>query len=106
MSKILDVLKWPVLGASFALMVGCASDGSVEAMAKEAKAAAAAAQESADAAQDTADEADAKATEALIIAKEANTKAGKAGGMAKSADFRATRNSKKIDRMFKKAMYK
>ncbi len=99
MSKIIDVLKWPVLGASFALMVGCASDGSVEAMAKEANAAAMTA-------QDTADDADAKATEALIIAKEANAKAGKAGGMAKAADFTAMRNSKKIDRMFKKAMYK
>ncbi len=106
MSIITKAMKWSVLGLALSLMIGCGSGGNLEAMVNDAKAKAEAATAAAEEATLAAEDADGKATEALIIAKDADKKASKAAGLAKAAQFTADRNTQKIERMFKKSMYK
>lgn len=95
-------LKLAAMGAAISLAVGCAETGGV----KEAQSAADAAKAEAAAAKADAAAAMAKAEEALAAANEAKETASQARGYARSAEFISKRNSKKIDRMFKKSMYK
>lgn len=98
-----NLLKLSVAAMSLSLIVGCATSGGdtgeMESQIQDAK------QASMDA-QGTADEAMAKAEAALSAANEAKELANNANGLAKSAQFTADQNAEKIDRMFKKSMYK
>jgi len=97
------LLKLSVAAMSLSLMVGCATQGGasgdMEAQVQQAK-------QTAMDAQQTANDAKAKAEAALSAANEAKEMAKNANGLAKSAQFTADRNAEKIDRMFKKSMYK
>jgi hypothetical protein len=106
MSKMLKATTWTALALSMGLIFGCSSNSNLEAMVNEAKAAADAAKTEASSASGAAMQADAKAEEALLIAKEAGEKADKAYGVARAADYQVNRLAQKVDRMFKKSMYK
>lgn len=106
MSKLLKATTWTALALSMGLIFGCSSNSNLEAMVNEAKATADAAKAEASQATGAAGQADAKAEEALLIAKEASEKANRAYGVARAADFQIGRLSQKVDRMFKKSMYK
>ena len=106
MSKMVKATAWTALALALGLTFGCSSNSNLEAMVNDAKATADSAKEAASAADDAAAEADSKATEALILAKEAKEKTEKAYGVARAAEFQANRNGQKIERMFKKSMYK
>lgn len=96
------LLKLSAAAMSLSLIVGCATNGGngeMEAQIQEA-------QQAAMDAQTTADEAKAQAEAALSAANEAKELAKNANGLAKSAQFTADQNAEKIDRMFKKSMYK
>jgi len=96
-----NALKWSGLVLSLALLGGCANTGNQDLakMVDQAK-------QQAASAQTTANDANAKAEAAMQAANDAKTAADNAAGLAKSAQFTADSNSKKIDRMFKKSMYK
>lgn len=98
-----NLLKLSVAAMALSLTVGCAtnggSGGEMEAQIQEAK-------QAASDAQTTADEAKAEAEAAMSAANEAKELAKNANGLAKSAQFTADKNAEKIDRMFKKSMYK
>lgn len=97
------LLKLSAAAMSLSLVVGCASNGGAEG---EMEAQIQEAQQAAMDAQTTADEAKAEAEAALSAANEAKELAKNANGLAKSAQFTADQNAEKIDRMFKKSMYK
>ncbi|MGD8428774.1 MAG: Lpp/OprI family alanine-zipper lipoprotein [Ectothiorhodospiraceae bacterium] len=95
------LLKLSAAAMSLSLVVGCATQASndMQAQIDEAKSQAMDAQQ-------TATDAQAKAEAAMQAANDAKEMAQEAQGLAKSAQFTADQNSKKIDRMFKKSMYK
>lgn len=103
MSKLVKATVWTAFALALGLTFGCSSNSSV---ADDALATANAAKAAAAAADDAAADADSKATEALILAKQAVEKANKAYGVARAAEFQSNRNGQKIERMFKKSMYK
>lgn len=106
MSKILKATSWTALALSLGLVFGCGSNSNLEAMVNEAKANAAAAMTKAQEADAKANSADGKAEEAILLAQEAGAKADRAYGVARAADYQVNRLSDKVDRMFKKSMYK
>lgn len=95
------LLKLSAAAASLSLVVGCATQasGDMQAQIDEALQTANSAQTSANRAQATADQ-------ALQSANEAKRMAAEAQSVARSAQQTADQNSEKIDRMFKKSMYK
>jgi hypothetical protein len=105
MSKILKATSVTALALSLGLIAGC-GNSNLEAMVNEAKANAAAAMTKAQEADSRANSADGKAEEAILLAQEAGAKADRAYGIARAADFQVNRLSEKVDRMFKKSMYK
>lgn len=106
MSKFLKASSWTALALSLGLIVGCGSNSNLEAMVNDAKANAEAAMTKANEAYGIASSADSKAEEAILLAEEAGEKADKGYGIARAADYQVNRLSEKVDRMFKKSMYK
>lgn len=99
MSRCLNKLsKFSAAALALGLLAGCATEGAsgdLDAVRQDAAAALAAAQE-----------AKAEAEAAKAAAAEAREMAVKAAGLAKAAQFTADRNAMKMERMFKKSMYK
>lgn len=88
------LLKLSAAAMTFSFVVGCATQASNDLQAQI------------DEVRETALNANSTAEEALSTANEAEQTAQEAMGMAKSAQYTANQNSEKIDRMFKKSMYK